>query len=125
MIVDSVIIIDYLRRKPQAISFLDSLRATNALMTHSAVVAEVPSGARNKREQAIVDDLFGLFHVTPLAQEDVGRSLDLLREYRLSNGVGWLDCLIGATAARTGIPVATLNEKHLAILPGVTVHRPY
>lgn len=125
MIVDSVIIIDYLRRKPQAIAFLDSLRATNALMTHPAVVAEVLSGARDKREQAAIDDLFDLFHVTPLTQEDVIRALGLLREYRLSNGTGWLDCLIGATAARTGSPMATLNEKHLAILPGVTVRRPY
>ncbi len=125
MIVDSVIIIDYLRGNPQAIAFLDSLRATGALMTHPAVLAEVLPGARAKREQSVVDDLFGFFHVIPVTQEDVVRSLDLLREYRLSNGVGWLDCLIGSTASRTRIPVATLNEKHLAILPGVTVHRPY
>ena len=39
MIVDTTLTIDFLRRKPQAIAFLDDLQRKDALVTHPVVVA--------------------------------------------------------------------------------------
>ena len=88
-------------------------------------MAEVLTGARDGREQRQIDRLFAACRVEPIVPVDGDRSLDLLRTYRLSHGVGWLDRLIAATALRLAVPVATLNDRHFRATAGLSVHRPY
>ncbi len=52
-------------------------------------------------------------------------ALQWVGAYRLTHGVDWVDCLVGATARRMGAPVATQNERHFRLLPGVSVLNPY
>ncbi len=40
-------------------------------------------------------------------------------------GVGFLDCLIAATAYEKNVPIATLNDKHFKQLTDITIIRPY
>jgi predicted nucleic acid-binding protein len=124
-VIDSTIVIDYLRGKPDAVAYLDSLRAAGPLVTHVVVVAEVLTGARDRREQAVIDSLLSAFRVVYPDEQDARTAIDLLRQYRPSHGVGWLDCLIGSTSVRQGLSLATLNTKHFAIIPGLRVVRPY
>ena len=125
MLIDSSILIDHLRGQLQAKTFLLSVRASGGLHTSAVVAAEVLIGARDLREQREVDRLLADFRIEHIEPADCALSLDLLRRHRLSSGVGWLDCLIAATAMRLNVPVATLNERHFAAIAGLTVNRPY
>jgi predicted nucleic acid-binding protein len=125
LLIDSSILIDHPRGRTEAKSFLLSLRASGNLQTSAVAAAEVLIGARDLREQREIDRLLADFHIEHIDPADCAVSLDLLRRHRLSAGVGWLDCLIAATAMRLGVPVATLNERHFSTIAGLTVNRPY
>lgn len=45
--------------------------------------------------------------------------------YRLSHGIGVLDCLIAATAKELKGMLYTFNGRHLRSLPDVVVAEPY
>ena len=124
-IVDSSLVIDYLRGRSEAAGFLDAARESQCLSTHVVVVAEVLSGARDRREQDTIQRFFSEFRIHLIDPQDAQRSVDLLTRHRLSHGVGWLDCLIAATALRLQSPIATLNDKHFAAFENLTVDRPY
>jgi predicted nucleic acid-binding protein len=94
-------------------------------VTSAVVVAEVLGGARNLTEQREIDRLFAALQVHHVEAADSAESLVLLRQFRLSHNVSWHDCLIAAAARRLRMPVATLNERHFNLLPGVAVTRPY
>ncbi len=124
-IVDSSIVIDYLRGHRVAQEFLDDLRARDELATHVVVVAEVLAGARNLQEMVEIDRALKVFRILPIAGGDSITSLELYKEHRLKDGVGWLDCLIAATCVRTSLPIATLNERHFQVFRQLRVMRPY
>jgi predicted nucleic acid-binding protein len=125
LIVDSSIVIDYLRGHAGAAEFMERARQAGELATHVVVAAEVFAGARDQRELNIIEGLIGQFRVHPIDASDSVGSLDLFKRHRLAHGVGWLDCLIAATALRLQLPIATLNEKHFAVFPDLPVVRPY
>ena len=51
--------------------------------------------------------------------------LEWYKNFHLSYGVGFLDCLIAATAYEKNVPIATLNDKHFKQLTDITIIRPY
>jgi len=124
-IVDSSIVIDYLRGRRVAQEFLDGLRVRDELATHVVVVAEVPAGARNLQELIEIDRAVKVFRMVPIGAEDSFASLELYKRHRLRDGVGWLDCLIAATCVRMSLPIATLNERHFQVFEGLRMVRPY
>lgn len=125
MLIDSSIVIDYLRGKQPAIQFLDPLYQTAALSTHAVVAAEVLAGARDRKEQATIEALLTRFRTIHASEEDSADSIRYLRFYRLSHNAGWHDCLIASTCLRLAKPVATLNDRHFLVFPGLQVIRPY
>ena len=54
----------------------------------------------------------------------IDAGMDVAR-LNLSHGIGWPDCLIGATALRLRVAVVTLNDKHFKAIRGLRVVRPY
>jgi len=125
LLIDSSIFIDHLRGRREASEFLLFVRAAVGLQTSTVVAAEILTGARDTREQREIDRLLADFQIHHLEPADCVTALDLLRRHRLSGGIGWQDCLIAATAIRLRVPVATLNDHHFAVIPGLAVNRPY
>ena len=125
MIVDTTVIIDFLRRRAEAIQFLDETKAKAALITHPVVVAETLQGARDKKEQREIEALFGHFVIVGVEPHDMLDSIARLTRFSLSHGVGWHDCLIAAAAHRLAYPVATLNTADFTCFGDVKVIRPY
>jgi predicted nucleic acid-binding protein len=125
VIVDTTLTIDFLRRRPEAIAFLDELRGKGELVTHPVVIAETLQGARDRREQQAIETLFAHFQVVDVEVSDYHDSIVRLTRYSLSHGVGWHDCLIAATACRLAIPVATLNDRDFNCFGDLKVVRPY
>ena len=124
-IVDTSILVDYMRGHPQAIAWLNALRTSSILITHAVVAGELLIGARDRREQQQIDHLLATCNVLPANEADSLTAVDYVRQFRLSHGVGLLDCLIAATCVRHAAPVATLNSKHFSVFPGIVVVRPY
>lgn len=106
MIVDTTLVIDFLRDRPAAIAFLDDLLAQGELWTHPVVVAETLLGARNRREQQQIVALFARFRMIDFDSADGPDSLDRLRRFSLSHGVGWHDCLLASASRRLDLAVA-------------------
>ena len=113
MILDTNILIDFLKGKPEAIDFVKRL---DTLRTSVVVVAELYSGVINKRE---IDEMKEfLDHVEQLeVTSKIATSAGFLRrKYIKSHGIGIPDAIIAATANNLKIPVASLDKKHFSVL---------
>lgn len=124
-VVDSSVLIDYLRGRDPAREYLEALQSADDLATHIIVAAEVLTGTRDRREQDAVLHTLREFHMHVASEPDCSDALNSLTQFRLSHGVGWHDCLIAATCLRKNLPVATLNDKHFGVFEELEVSRPY
>jgi predicted nucleic acid-binding protein len=116
LLVDTDVLVDYLRGYAPAIAFVQE----HALrMTFSAItVAELHAGARSA-ETALLDELDRLFPIIPVTRE-IARAGGLLQaEYGRSHGLGLADALVAATAKQHGLLLNTLNVKHFPMFPGL------
>ena len=125
LLVDASLIIDLLRGHADATAYLAPLLARRVVVSHPAIISEVLSGARDQRHLRSLDAALAPLPLLRVRSSDFDASLDLLRTYRLSTGIGWADCLIAATALRLGVPFVTLNDKHFRPIRGLKVIRPY
>lgn len=125
VLVETTILVDYLRGSDEAAEYLDKARADGDLLCSAVSQAELIVGSRTRGEIREIAQLLARFQNEPIASGDSTRAVTWLRKYYHSRGVGFHDCLLGAAAIRLKTPLATLNEKHFRALPGVKVVRPY
>lgn len=123
-LVDTSIFIDFLRGNETAKKWFANFQTGE--LAHSVVTgAELVAGCRNRREQELVEKELALYPLVYLSAAISSTAWDWYRQYHLSHGVGFLDCLIGASAHHYGLTVCTLNDKHFTPLEGLKVERPY
>jgi predicted nucleic acid-binding protein len=123
-LVDTSIVIDFPRGSEIAKNWLNSFQA-GELAISVVTAAELVAGCRNRREQNKVEKDLTFYPMLWVSSATSSTAWDLYRQYHLSDGVGFLDCLIGATAYQHGIMISTLNEKHFRPFPSILVERPY
>jgi predicted nucleic acid-binding protein len=123
-LLDTSILIDILRGQVAARSWVDALALT---ARHVSVItsAELLAGCRNQREQRTVERELNLYSIVWIDESISQTALDFYKQFHLSHGVGFLDCLIAATALNHDLRLATLNLRHFTMLPGVQAERPY
>jgi predicted nucleic acid-binding protein len=97
-VIDTSILIDHLRKRPEAETYLLSV-ASLGLCTHATGVAELLVGIRDKKELQALDSLMQPFQILHPNDADSKVSLDLLRQLRLTYGIGYLDTLIADGAS--------------------------
>lgn len=118
-LLDTCIIIDFLRRKPEANAFVRSLGHIPFLST--ITVAELYAGVRDGDERRRLDNLVHAFRTVPVT-EDIGRRGGLhRRRYSGSHGVDLADAIIAATAEDLNADLVTLNKKHFPMISRLTV----
>src|SRR5687767_68977 len=125
ILVETTILVDLLRRSVPAADYLDVARTQADLLCSAVTKAELIIGSKTRTELRAIDQLLARFQIEPITAHDSARALKWLSKYYHAHGVGFHDCLICAVAVRRHIPVATLNERHFKVLPGVMVLRPY
>ena len=125
VLVETTILVDYLRHSVAAADYLEAARAQGALICSAVTKAELIVGCRTRGELRAIDQLLARFQIEPIVVDDSVRGLTWLRKFYQVHGAGFHDCLLGAAAVRLRIRLATLNEKHFKVLPGVKVVRPY
>lgn len=123
MLVDSDVLIDFLRGLPEARNFILSLPREAAIS--AITVAELHVGVREGKERAALQGMLDSFRILPLDAEIAQRGGLWRRDFGRSHGVGLNDALIAATAAFHALSLATLNLKHYPMLQGDQVFVPY
>jgi predicted nucleic acid-binding protein len=119
ILVDTDVLVDYLREYPPAVEYLESRRED--LSTSAVVVAELYAGVREGKERAALSTLLSLFEVIPIDAELAERGALLRRDFAPKHGTGLADALIAASSQQSGAELVTLNAKHFPMLQNVTV----
>lgn len=121
MLLDTCIVIDILRGRQAAVSFVTGLETKPSL---SAVTAtELVAGCRNVKERRQIDRLLAHYILLDIGREIACLAGDYIRTYGRSHGTDPIDALIAATAKTQGLPLATLNLKHFPMFEAL--ERPY
>lgn len=116
-LIDTDVLIDYLRGYPDAVRFIESSIPESCISVMN--IAELYQGARNGGEQARLGKMISAFTALPITSEIAELAGVFSRDYRPSHGCGLADCLIAATADLHGLTLATLNAKHFPMLRNV------
>ena len=117
VLVDTDVMVDYLRGHGQAIDFLK--QHTEKVILPAIVVAELYAGVKGQAEQAALDDVVSLFRVVPITAEIAKAAGLLKRDFGRSHGVGLADAILAATARAEDADLTTLNVKHYPMVPGL------
>ena len=120
-LVDSDVLIDYLRNRQGAADYLDSLGE----WAYSVVTAmELLTGAANQKDVKRLDKILGDFREMPLSQEIGSQARELMKAYAKSDGLLPLDALIAATAIKAEMKLSTKNRKHFRNIEGLEIEVP-
>jgi tRNA(fMet)-specific endonuclease VapC len=125
ILLDATILIDASNSHQRALPYVDNLLLTHTATTHAQVAAEVLTVTRDSRELAQLQRFLRRFRLIHANEVDSQGALLYLARFHLSHDLGFGDCLIGVTALRLNLPVATLNVRHFRLFPGLKVIRPY
>jgi len=117
MLVDTDILIDFLRGKEIAARFIE--RFVDDIFISSITVAELFQGVIDGEERSILEGLIFTFTVLPITESIAIEGGLLRRQYKKSHGSGLADCLIAATALSHGLTLYTLNLKHYHMLSDI------
>ena len=120
ILLDTDILIDFLRGHDEAVSFVNA--NLDRIILSSIVVAELYAGARGGKgdaEQVVLENFLSLFRVVPISG-DVAKLGGLYkRDYGRSHGVGLADAIVAATATLEDAELKTLNVKHYPMLQNI------
>jgi predicted nucleic acid-binding protein len=119
-LLDSDVLIDYLRRVPGATTAIDSLlEVGNGAIASVVSKTEILSGMRPAEEEGTLSVLAG-FEWVPITDPIATRAGSLARVHRGTHpGVGLADYLIGASAELLGTPLWTQNPRHFPMFEGL------
>jgi len=110
-IVDTDIIIDVGRGIPEAVNCLQELKSTSRLAISIVTQMELIVGCANKSELRTLEKFLQQFDVITIDPPISDKAVDLLRLYRLSNGLLIADGLIAATAIIWNYPFISKNQR--------------
>lgn len=119
MLIDTDILIDFLRGHESARTFFE--RLPDQVFVSAITVAELHVGVREGTERASLAGFLDTVETLPLDAEIAAQGGLLRRDYGKSHGVGLNDALIAATALRHRLSLATLNGKHYPMIDNLVV----
>jgi len=110
IIVDTDIVIDFLRGNNHAVSYVKS--ESKSICFSVITVSEIYAGIKGKKEEAEIERLFSIFPVIAATSEIAREAGKLVNIYRLSHAVEIPDAIIAATCILSGAELSTCNVKH-------------
>ena len=119
LLIDTDVLIDYLRNRAEAVSYLEGL--TQSQLVSVVTVAELYAGVREGAERTKLDEFIRAFEIVPVDREIAVRGGLYRRDYIKSHNVGLADALIAATVELRHAVLVTLNGKHFPMLTNVIV----
>ncbi len=122
LLIDTDVMIEYLRGAEAAVAFLESLERRPA--TSVICVAELMAGIRDAQEEATLQQFLLAFELLPVDEEIARLGGQYRRTYMPSHNTGLADALIAATATQHGLRLATFNARHYPMFEDVLVPYP-
>ena len=119
LLIDTDVLIDYLRGRPEAVSYLESLAET--LLISAVTIAELYAGVRDGAERNALASFIQAFEIVAVDEEVAVKGGLYRRDYSKSHNTGLADALIAATAEIRNAELVTLNKKHFPMLSNVIV----
>lgn len=116
---DTDILIDFLRRQPDAVAYLDG--CAERLLISAITVTELYSGVRPGRETTELEAMLAMLEIVPIDRDTAVMAGDFRRTYRKSHNLSITDALIAASAMNQGAKLVTLNRKHYPMIPDLIV----
>src|SRR3990172_10048512 len=111
IIVDTDILIDAGRSRPEAVACLKHIEDHSRLATSVVTQMELIVGCRNKTELRSIEKFLARFQIIQLDDVISRKAVDLLTEYRLIHGLLIADALIAATAIHLEQPLVSKNQR--------------
>ena len=118
-LIDTDILIEYLRREQQAADFVESL--SGVLLLSIITIAELYSGVRDDPEEKSIEQFLLAFKVIAIDESIARRAGLLRRDFRQSHGTGLADAFIAASAEKARATLVTFNKRHFPMLDHVQV----
>lgn len=119
LLLDSDVLIDYLRGQADAVAYLEA--RTEPLLISAISVAELFAGVRDGRERTALETFLSAFEIVALDAEVAVLGGLYRRDYGKSHNTGLADALIAATAFQHQARLVTLNRKHFPMIPDLLV----
>jgi predicted nucleic acid-binding protein len=117
ILVDTDVLIDFLRGNDKAITFIDEF--SPHIILSSIVVAELYAGVKGANELSVLDNFVSLFRVVPIDSEIAKAAGVYKRDFGKSHGVGLADAILAATADKETAELKTLHVKHYPMIKGL------
>ena len=122
MIIDTDVLIWYMRGNERAYHFIEKLSSFNiSVVTYMELV----QGMRNKNELNSLRKALNAWNakVLYISEEISAKAMFLVEHHYPSHAVRLADAFIGATAIHYGFPLVTANDKHYKIIKGLKVQK--
>ncbi len=119
LLIDSDVLIDYLRGYPAAASYLEGL--TERQIVSAITVAELYTGIREVTERQALEELLEAFEIISVNRNIAVTGGLFRRTFLKSHNLGIADAVIAATAETERGIVVTLNRKHFPMFSNIIV----
>lgn len=120
-LIDTDVLIDYLRGVDQAATFLEKMVENTICYLSVITVAELYAGIKEGKERQLLERFLQAFEIISI-DDNIARIGGLYRrDYGKSHGIGLADALIAATAEQCHSSLVTMNKKHFPMLKNVLV----
>lgn len=120
ILLDTCIVIDYLRNRPLVVDFIDNIGKNNFTLS-TAVVIELYKGVRDRIEFRTLQKEIQLFGLIEIDNQISAVANKLAETYCLSHRMGLGDTLIAATALIYDLELITYNLKDFHFIPTLKV----
>ena len=117
VLLDTDVLVDFLRGVDQAVAIVHALQ--ERIVLSAIVVAELYAGVKGDKELATLDAFVSLFRVVPVTQSVARLGGIYKRDYHKSHAVGLADAILAATAVEERAELKTLNVKHYPMIDGL------
>ncbi len=121
LLIDTDVLIDYLRNISQAVNFLENKIETSACYLSVITIAELFAGVREGKERSAMEKFFQAFEIVEVDADIAQKGGLYRRDYGKSYGTGLADAIIAASAEFYQARLITLNKKHFPMVKNVFV----
>jgi predicted nucleic acid-binding protein len=115
-LIDTNIIIDFLRGRSEAVSYFNSIPSNTELLISTITVTELFAGVANEREEEQLNEFLQRYQAIAVDQHLARKGGLIKNGYGPSHGIGIADSVIAATAIDKNAKLITLNLKHFPMV---------
>jgi len=124
LVLDTSLLIEYLRGEPEALGWFEARKQDRAAVPSLALM-EVYQGCHSRKELLAAQKTLGAFTAAHVAREDSILALQLHKTHCLSSGMSIPDAIIAAMTINRDAILITFNTKDFARVAGLNCETPY